>query len=58
MRNPYHVWVDSCWLPTISYTMGKRAFHEWLEVMPSNRIQPETPWENVVAFAEEARASR
>jgi uroporphyrinogen decarboxylase len=24
---------------------------------PSNRIQPETPWENVVAFAEAARAS-
>ena len=24
---------------------------------PSNRIQPETPWENIVAFAEEARAS-
>jgi len=26
--------------------------------MPSNVIQPETPWENVVAFAEEARALR
>ncbi|NUQ64671.1 MAG: hypothetical protein HUU20_19590 [Pirellulales bacterium] len=25
--------------------------------MPSNVIQPETPWENVVAFAEEARAA-
>jgi uroporphyrinogen decarboxylase len=25
-------------------------------LMPSNVIQPETPWENVVAFAEEARA--
>ncbi len=24
-------------------------------LMPSNRIQPETPWENLVAFAEEAR---
>jgi uroporphyrinogen decarboxylase len=24
---------------------------------PSNRIQPETPWENVVAFVEEARAA-
>ena len=33
-----HVWVDSVWLPTISYTMAKRAFHEWLEVMPSDRI--------------------
>jgi uroporphyrinogen decarboxylase len=27
-------------------------------VMPSNVIQPETPWENVVALAEEARALR
>lgn len=26
--------------------------------MPSNVIQPETPWENVVAFVEEARALR
>jgi len=25
---------------------------------PSNLIQPETPWENVVAFVEEARADR
>jgi uncharacterized protein len=33
-----NVWVDSVWLPTISYTMGKRAYQEWLEVMPSNRI--------------------
>lgn len=33
-----NVWVDSVWLPTLSYTMGKRAFQEWLEVMPSNRI--------------------
>jgi uncharacterized protein len=37
-RHTPHVWVDSVWLPTISYTMAKRAFHEWLEVMPSNRI--------------------
>ncbi len=27
-------------------------------LMPSNRIQPETPWENVVAFADEARRQR
>ncbi len=27
-------------------------------LMPSNVIQPETPWENVVAFAEQARALR
>lgn len=38
MRHGSHVWVDSVWLPTISFTMAKRAFHEWLEVMPSNRI--------------------
>ena len=33
-----NVWVDSVWLPTISYTMARRAYQEWLEVMPSNRI--------------------
>jgi predicted TIM-barrel fold metal-dependent hydrolase len=33
-----NVWVDSCWLPTLSYTMAKRAFHEWLEAFPSDRI--------------------
>jgi predicted TIM-barrel fold metal-dependent hydrolase len=33
-----NVWIDSVWLPTISYTMAKRAYHEWLEVMPSDRI--------------------
>jgi predicted TIM-barrel fold metal-dependent hydrolase len=38
MRHGSHVWIDSCWLPTLSYTLAKRAFHEWLEVMPSNRI--------------------
>ncbi len=27
-------------------------------VCPSNRIQPETPWENVLAFAEAARSHR
>jgi len=37
-RHGSHVWIDSVWLPTISYTMGKRAFHEWLDVMPSNRL--------------------
>jgi len=25
-------------LPTLSYTTAKRAFHEWLEMMPSDRI--------------------
>ena len=38
LRHGSHVWVDSVWLPTISPTMAKRAFHEWLEVMPSDRL--------------------
>ena len=33
-----NVWIDSVWLPTLSYTMGKRAYQEWLEVVPSDRI--------------------
>jgi predicted TIM-barrel fold metal-dependent hydrolase len=33
-----NVWIDSCWLPMISATMARRAFHEWLDVAPSNRI--------------------
>jgi predicted TIM-barrel fold metal-dependent hydrolase len=33
-----HVALDSCWLPTLSYTMGKRAYKEWLEMFSSNRI--------------------
>ena len=33
-----NVWIDSVWLPTLSYTMAKRAYQEWLETMPSNRI--------------------
>jgi hypothetical protein len=33
-----NVWIDSCWLPTISATMARRAFHEWLDVAPSSRI--------------------
>jgi predicted TIM-barrel fold metal-dependent hydrolase len=33
-----NVWVDSCWLPTLSYTMAKRAFQEWLDAFPSDRI--------------------
>lgn len=38
LRHGSHVWIDSCWLPTLSYSTAKRAFHEWLEVMPSNKI--------------------
>ncbi len=37
-RHASHVWIDSVWLPTISFSAAKRAFHEWLEVMPSDRI--------------------
>jgi hypothetical protein len=37
MRRP-NVWIDSCWLPTLSYTVAKRAYQEWLEAVPSNRI--------------------
>ncbi|MDP6058641.1 MAG: amidohydrolase family protein, partial [Pirellulaceae bacterium] len=33
-----NVWIDSCWLPTLSYTMAKRAYQEWLEAVPSDRI--------------------
>src|SRR5262249_33935297 len=33
-----HVWLDSCWLPTLSYSMAKRAYQEWLEAVPSNKI--------------------
>lgn len=38
MRHASHVWIDSVWLPTLSYTAAKRAYHEWLEIMPSDRI--------------------
>jgi hypothetical protein len=33
-----NVWVDSVWMPQLSYTMARRAYQEWLEVMPSDRI--------------------
>jgi len=33
-----NVWLDSVWLPTLSYTMARGAYQEWLEVMPSDRI--------------------
>jgi uncharacterized protein len=38
MRHGDHVWINAVWLPTISFSIAKRAFHEWLEVVPSNRI--------------------
>jgi len=37
-KHSEHVWVDSVWLPMLSYSTAKRAFHEWLEMFPSNRI--------------------
>ena len=33
-----NVWIDSCWLPLLSYEMAKRGFHEWLDVVASDRI--------------------
>ncbi|MBN1589248.1 MAG: amidohydrolase family protein [Pirellulales bacterium] len=33
-----NVWVDSVWMPVLSYTMGKRAYKEWLDMFSSNRI--------------------
>lgn len=33
-----NVYLDSVWLPTLSQTMARRAFHEWLDLIPSNRI--------------------
>jgi uncharacterized protein len=33
-----NVWLDSCWLPTLSYSTAKRAYREWLEAVPSNKI--------------------
>jgi predicted TIM-barrel fold metal-dependent hydrolase len=38
MRHTSHVWLDSVWMPTLSYATAKRAYHEWLDVMPSDRI--------------------
>jgi hypothetical protein len=38
LRHWRHVWIDTLWLPTISPTMARRALHEWLEVMPSDRL--------------------
>lgn len=33
-----NVWIDSNWLPQLNYTMAKRAYQEWLDAIPSNRI--------------------
>jgi predicted TIM-barrel fold metal-dependent hydrolase len=37
LRYP-NVSLDSVWLPTLSYTMAKRAYKEWLDMFSSNRI--------------------
>src|SRR5207248_4337597 len=37
-KNWQHVWIDSVWLPELSYSTAKRAFHEWLDAFPSNRL--------------------
>jgi predicted TIM-barrel fold metal-dependent hydrolase len=33
-----NVWIDCNWLPMVSYPTAKRAFNEWLDLIPSNRI--------------------
>jgi uncharacterized protein len=38
LRFPHNVWVDSCWLPLISDHLAIRAFQEWLDVIPADRI--------------------
>ena len=38
MKHGRHVWLDSVWMPTLSYETSKRSFHEWLDIMPSSRI--------------------
>lgn len=48
LQFPRNVWIDSNWLPTLSYAMAKRAFHEWLDVVPANRIM----WGTDVKHAE------
>jgi predicted TIM-barrel fold metal-dependent hydrolase len=37
-RHPRNVWLDANWMPILSYTMAKRALHEWLDLISSNRI--------------------
>jgi uncharacterized protein len=38
LRKAKNVWIDSVWLPTLSYETAKRAYHEWLDLIPSDRI--------------------
>ncbi|MSQ97533.1 MAG: hypothetical protein EXR98_23685 [Gemmataceae bacterium] len=37
MRNR-NVWIDSVWLPTLSQTVARRAYQEWLDAVPSDQI--------------------
>jgi len=37
LRYP-NVWLDSVWMPVLSYDMGKRAYKEWLDMFSSDRI--------------------
>ena len=43
-----NVWIDACWMTHLSYTMAKRAFHEWLDVVPSDRFM----WGSDTRYAE------
>ncbi len=33
-----NVYLDCVWLPTLSPVMARRALHEWLDLVPANRI--------------------
>jgi len=33
-----NVWLDSVFVASVSYETAKRAYHEWLDLMPSDRI--------------------
>jgi predicted TIM-barrel fold metal-dependent hydrolase len=37
-KHGWHCWVDSVWLPILGYSTAKRAFIEWLDAFPSNRL--------------------
>lgn len=43
-----NVWIDSVWLATISYTTARRAYQEWIDVVPSDRVM----WGADVSHAE------
>jgi glucuronate isomerase len=38
MKFSSNVWIDTTWLATVSPSAAKRAFHEWLETIPSDRL--------------------